>query len=80
MLTYLSKRLGMMIPLLIGITFISFLIMHLILLIAVYCTHQNGAGDGRIQRIDLAAHRQFDEEVAAFAHQTPHAFAFIAHY
>ncbi len=29
MLTYLAKRLGMMVPLLLGITFISFLIMHL---------------------------------------------------
>ncbi len=29
MLTYLAKRLGMMVPLVIGITFISFLVMHL---------------------------------------------------
>jgi peptide/nickel transport system permease protein len=29
MLTYLAKRLAMMVPLLVGITFISFLIMHL---------------------------------------------------
>ena len=28
-LTYLAKRLGMMVPLVIGITFISFLVMHL---------------------------------------------------
>ena len=42
--------------------------------------HHDRSGHRRIQRIDLAAHGKFDQEVATLAHQAAHPFPFVAHH